>query len=739
MMAVRVEETVALRRGIGENGQPLKEQLERSERLFADTGRYYGIERLELKDADPIEYEKLYGRLRGGMVNARETSLNISASPIVQEIGELCFGLYTAEGDSVVFSTGIMAHVHTMSIAIKTMIGRDYETNPGIADGDIFCNNDPVLGDVHNADVQTFVPIFWEGELVAWTAGVTHVIDIGATEGGSLPIGPTRRYEDGLIIPCLKIGAEDTLFADQEAARRAAVRTPVYWTLDERTRLAGCHMIRDTVLEVIKAIGPERYKRYGRELIEEGRLAFLTRIRETLVPGRYRAPGFADLPYSGFTRLKTQARVDSLMHSPFEMVVAADGTVRVSLDGASAQGLHSQNCTPAALQSAIWVLLAQTVVPNDKVNDGAYLATTSEFPTGSWANPDDPFISTSRAWGFLMAGFTGLFRGLSRGFFARGYLEEVVAGFPMTASSFCGSGRWDDGTETAYTSFEHSCQGTGAGALRDGADHCAAMWNPEGDMGEVESWEALAPLICLGRRVKPCTGGPGTWRGGMGYESLLMVTGRHTQDLQHTGDGYVFSAPGIFGGYPGNAGYIHDVRDTGLADDAAVQEAYPVADGDPSASRLDAMPRGRHRRGMESMMMPEPFERGDLYLNVQRGGPGLGDVLEREPQRVAEDVGAERLSKARAQDIYGVVLTEGKDGRPAIDASATAAARQRVRETRRRRVRPVREWYEAERRRILDGRLSKPVRDMYRSSIDLSRGWGREFKAFWKLPEDFTP
>jgi N-methylhydantoinase B/oxoprolinase/acetone carboxylase alpha subunit len=65
-------------------------------------------------------------------VSARETALNISASPIVRELGELCFALYTPEGDSVALSTGIIVHVHTMSDAIKYMVRSDYETNPGI-------------------------------------------------------------------------------------------------------------------------------------------------------------------------------------------------------------------------------------------------------------------------------------------------------------------------------------------------------------------------------------------------------------------------------------------------------------------------------------------------------------------------------------------------------------------------------------------------------------------------------
>ena len=161
-------------RPIGWEGRRLDEMLAESDRLFAESGSYAGLTgSLELKDTDPIGYEKLFARLRGGLVSARETALNISASPIVRELGELCFALYTPEGDSIALSTGIIVHVHTMSDAIKFMVRNGWEDNPGIRPGDIFANNDPTIGDVHNADVQTFVPIFDptkpdQPELIAW-------------------------------------------------------------------------------------------------------------------------------------------------------------------------------------------------------------------------------------------------------------------------------------------------------------------------------------------------------------------------------------------------------------------------------------------------------------------------------------------------------------------------------------------------------------------------------------------
>ena len=149
-------------RNIGWDGKTLKEMRQEVDVLSQSTGHYAGLRTLPLKETDPIRYEKIFSKLRGGVVHARETAKKVAASPIVEQEGELCFTLYTPEADAVVTSTGIVIHVGTMGSAIKYMIKNDYEDNPGIEDGDIFCNNDCQIGNVHPCDVHTIVPIFHE-------------------------------------------------------------------------------------------------------------------------------------------------------------------------------------------------------------------------------------------------------------------------------------------------------------------------------------------------------------------------------------------------------------------------------------------------------------------------------------------------------------------------------------------------------------------------------------------------
>src|SRR5271166_2963123 len=707
------------RSGIGWDGRRLDQMLAESERLFAQTGRYGGLRELELMASDPIGYEKLFSRIRGGLVSARETALNISASPIVRELGELSFALYTPEGVSLALSTGIIVHVHTISDAIKWMVRNGYEDNPAIKPGDVFANNDPTIGDVHNADVQTFVPIFFEDELIAWAGGVTHVLDIGASTPGGVPVGPTMRYEDGIDLPCMKIGEHDELARWHLERCKKRTRASVYYLLDERTRLAGCHMVRQSVERILSEDGVDRFKRFSREVIEEGRRSFKSRIREMTVPGRYRSPAGFDAELSDKLQLPARARRDIIMHSPFEVRIGGDGTYELDYDGCSAWGWHSMNCTPSGMQGAIWVMFTQTLICNDKVNDGAYFAIETNFPEGTIANIGDAEGSTAIAWAFLQPSFTGFPRTISRALQARGFIEEVLAAYSVSGNVQQGGGIDQYGSSSAIMNFEISAQGMGAKYVLDGTDYCAAMFNPEGDMGDVEMWELISPFVYLSRKVKASSGGPGRHRGGSSFESLFMVNKTAFWELQNIGTGRVLSSTGLFGGYPGATAYVHNIHGADLIERARRGERYPVCDGDfenPALMEIQGSSRDYKNDGLTLL---EPFSNGDLYLSVMKGGAGLGDPLLRSAERVREDVEQGHLLPRFAESVYGV------------------SDRDAFRRRRLQRAIPVREWVAAERRRLLDQDLVEPVKSMYAESMRLSPRWAAEYRGFWELPEDF--
>ncbi len=719
---------------------PLQQLLAEREQQFSETGSYAGLTgELPFKRSDPILFEKIFSRLRGGLVSARETALNISASPIVKELGELAFAFYTPEGDSVALSTGIIVHVHTMSDVIKHIIREGFEENPGVNPGDVFCNNDSMIGDVHNADVQTIVPVFRGEKLVGWVAGVTHVIEIGASTPGSLPLGPISRFEDGLDIPCRKVGANDELFRDHTQGAAKGTRMPRYWMLDERTRLAGCLIARDQIERLIDDIGEEPFGEFCREVIEDGRRTFRTHLATMTVPGRYRAPAFAEMTLGHEERMPTHARVDTLMHAPVEMRITSDARLELDFEGASSWGHHSANCTPSGMQGALWVLLTQTVLANDKINDGAYYAISTNFPPGSWSNHQNPQASTGSPWRFLIPSFTGLLKGLSTGLFARGFLEEVLAPYAMSANTFQGGGIDQYGNQASVTNFAMSCVGGGGKPFADGLDYAAAMFNPQGDMGDLETWEINEPFVFLGAAVKASTAGPGRFRGGSGWESLRLCWGTPFFEVQNMGNGSVTMQSGLWGGYPGATGYRHNIRGTDFFDLVAERAPYPVVDGNTEESAM-MLVAGDRDFDQRTLTMPEAMAEGDLALSPFRGGSGLGDPIERDPQSVADDVEGGYVIPRLADSVHGVVLND--DG--GVDEAATEARRAEIRSSRESKSQLTTDWMKSERERILEhgadasGPFEVQVQRMYAESMRLSEQWAGEFLSFWDLPEEFV-
>ena len=260
----------------------------------------------------------------------------------------------------------------------------------------------------------------------------------------------------------------------------------------------------------------------------------------------------------------------------------------------------------------------------------------------------------------------------------------------------------------------------GAKYVLDGTDTCAAMFNPEGDAGDVEMWELICPMIYLSRRIKANSGGAGRHRGGSSFESLLMLWKTPFWELQNLGCTRMLTA-GVFGGY-GSAGYVHNIKRNDLREMAAAK-ARPAArrrqlrgtgaDGDLGRADLQA---GQHDDA-------GAVRGGDLYLSVMKGGPGLGDALLRRPAEVARDVAEGHLLTRFADSVYGVVL----DGDGAAD-EARPRAREEFRAERCSEARPARVVGRAA--RAGDRRdMIEPVRTGLAESMTCSPRAGRRSTA----------
>jgi N-methylhydantoinase B len=177
----------------------------------------------------------------------------------------------------------------------------------------------------------------------------------------------------------------------------------------------------------------------------------------------------------------------------------------------------------------------------------------------------------------------------------------------------------------------------GAGSARSDG------WLTMGDSGtagmprrdSVEIDELQFPIVVETQRIIPDTEGAGRYRGTPG---TLVEFGPVDCDIdaQYASDGVLHGPLGVRGGLPG----------------ATADQWMRAADGSTRA----LPPTGTVR-----------VNDGEIVVSVCTGGGGYGSPLERDLDRVAEDLREGWITEARARDVYGLALDE----RGAVDRAAS--------------------------------------------------------------------
>jgi len=725
-------------KGIGEGGKTLKQMNEESERLLQETGCYAGITKPYLLRDDPVKSELFHSRIMALLISGRETTKMISGSPFVREVAELCLGLYTAEGDNVAQSTGIQIHIRLMGDHIKWMIDKNYEEDVGIEDGDLFITNDPAISNMHPTDVYDVMPIFWEGELVGWVCTVIMEMDIGAVSPSCMPSANVERATDGLRFSCEKIGSKDRLRRDFEYRIENNLDFPDMFLLDRRGAIAANIRVREEIKKLIGEFGLDYYKKATRELIEEERRNQIARIRQRMVPGRYRdvAPlefYMADKPVSWLA-----ANRDTLRLIPIQMDILPSGKVVLDFEGTGEWGWHSFNVPPRAVWGALSVCLVQTLSYDGRGNLGSVLPFQIKSPPGSLLNPPEPrLLAFSNSWASVLDTFGAWTGMLGTAFYLRGFREETFNYRSGAGWQFYGLDQF--GRKRAMIVGGTGAMGPGATGVCDGVDAGGWLATPEVDTGNEEVWELFAPLLNLSRRFDLYAVGYGRFRSGLTLSRMDIIHG--TQQLFATGaigcgTSGIIPNMGMFGGYPGGRQITMLVRYNDLRGLLDRREPLLHEIGNPAEfkSRVPGVvTRFTH--------MPPPIEahEGDMFITAAPGTGGLGDPIERDPGLVKSDLDNGLATEEMAKNIYCVAATfDGKSKAWKIDYAATANLRQAKRKERLARGRPMRQWWGKARERLMEKNFDGKLVEMYQNSMKMSQPFTREFREFWDLPEEFS-
>lgn len=566
--------------------------------------------------ADAITIELIRGAMKS-IQNEMEALIERTAmSAFIREKKDFYAGLFDERGRFLVGKS---------RPGSSDLIGPILEQYPAesMRAGDLYWYNDcyTARGAVsHSPDQVLVAPVFHQGELVAFSQAWAHFSDIGGMHAGSISPSCTEYYQEGLIIPPVRLATEGRVNEDLLRVFLRNSRFPDAVRGDMRALMAAVNLGDRRMQDLLARFGVPKMRAVFDALIERVRRVVRERFRDLVPNGTYRFVDTVDSDGHGSGPIKLRWKLEV---TPDRIVLDA----RESDDQVRGPVNYLMSMTEPAMTFGSFLLAdmkehtlnagAESLFDELHVREGSILQPRFPAPLGQRS------ITKMRNLGAYL-GLLGVATGGKMPAAHTGYVIWNVRGRNSHGQPFLMS----DGVAVGY----------GGRATADGHD---AIYLVAQENYPAEFVEAAYPLRVRRYSINADTGGVGRWRGGCGVvREMEILCDEAMVSVRIEGDA---NPPwGVSGGRCAGSGRC--VVNPGRPDERLLP---PLSDGNI-------------------------LKRGDVVRIETGGGGGWGHPFDREPERVLADVLGGFVSRESAERDYGVVLSA--NGR-AIDIEATAERR----------------------------------------------------------------
>ncbi len=593
---------------------------------------------------EDVDFEIFVHKMNMIALEGKETTMKLGASTGMRW-GDVAFAIYTAQGDLAVVATGIWFHAVLGQIPVKYIIKHWLnEPTVGVKEGDSFFFNDPFYCGVHGADMGLCVPVFHKSRLACFIGAVVHTGENGSREPGGLPIGSKSKYDEGLLVPPMKIGENYALKEDILAMFSNMNRDPRTMILDIKARLAASRIAQRRITDFIQQKGYEFFVGALRRILQVSSEAAHQRVN-LLNDGVYRQPRFIDvagdeegLVKIGITLIKKGDRIKLTFEDTSPMI--PDKPINTYFQG---------------IIGLAMVYFCGWFMHDLPANNGLLDVLDWEFPPNSIINAQGE-TPTAMAPGVQVCFAHGMFLCGARMTYHLDPLRAVASWYQgFGVPYFGGINQWGD--PIADLTPELNATGCGARPDMDGVNCAGSFFATMSDCSDVETTELDRPFVYLFRNYFKNSYGHGKFRGGAGVGFSLMIHHMPFLALGSLGGGSRFPATmGTFGGYAVPTVFIQTVQGSNMKDIlAASNPSIPV--------NLDQVyDEHNQEQGIKSFFniaMPLTFLfGGDTFYAPTGGGAGYGDALERDPHAILKDLHEGMVAPWAAHNIYKIVYDE---------------------------------------------------------------------------------
>jgi N-methylhydantoinase B len=584
---------------------------------------------------DPVLVEIVGGYLASVELEVETAIGRTSRSPMIRDAHDYRAGIHDRNLRKL---TG-----RSYSALVNPVV-RDYPMET-MAPGDVFFHNDVYLsegGIGHLPDLCVTAPVFHDGLVVGFVQAFGHHDDIGGTVPGSMPSHATSVFEEGLMVPPIRLWQAGV---PNEAALKIMTRNsrmPESLAADLDAECSACLMGTRRLAELFERYGRAAIESCFDAIIDNTTRTFRREILSVIPDGKYTWEDYAE--HDGVDPPKLHVQRITLTKSSDDggkLVLDFTGT------GPQAKGPinHCGNYAGGAFLKKWLAPILRNLAGSPErmaqldVNEGVVPLIEMRFPPrGTLLTPVFPAPTNART--FVILRLLGVLAGA--------VAKAVDGRMPADQETIRYTGVYGtDADGSPYLMREVLGGGSGGRYYADGEDTIHVV--PDSRNLPTEFSESRFPFVVERLGLAIDSGGAGRYRGGLGYEKhIRMLRDAYFMSIA---DRSILSCWGVRGGRAGR----------------------------PFSVTID--PGGPAERDVDALADAEPVRAGEVIRIRTTGGGGWGDPLDRPYADVLRDLHWRKVSVEGAAADYGVVVT-GEIDNAVVDEPASDALRARSRSSR---------------------------------------------------------
>lgn len=534
------------------------------------------------------------------------TLARTSMSPIIYEVLDFACGLTDNKGQLLTQGNGVAGFIGTLSYMVRHVLDK-YEAKEMIRQGDIFIINDPYGGGgTHLSDVGLVMPIFYNNELVAFSANKAHWTEVGGKDPGSFTNDSTDIYQEGLQFPCVKLVSEGQVNEALVEMIQSNVRFPDLSIGDMWAQIAALKIGEKQFIALCEKYTQQTVAASIDMLLDQGEKMARKAISR-LPKGEYTARNFID--------------GDGLGNGPFPIQVKVTITREKFI--CDFRGSHPQvqgpiNGSYTTLVTDVRTIFLAIINPSQDANDGVFRPLEIITDKGSIFSAERP-APVSNYWESGSSGGDLVCEAL-----AAVLPDRLAAGHFLSVCSVTLSGNHHN-TNEPFLIVEPSVGGWGASDGQDGARGQFCIGDGETYNIPVEVAESRYgvrvdeyKLRCDGKGAGAFIGGSGvirSYRALTNQQKATVTYGRH-----------LYAPWGVNGGEQGSTNEFSVLKSNGEVD------------------------------GPYGMYARYELNKNDVLVLKTGTGGGFGHPFLRPIEKVRQDVKNGYFSVTDAQEKFGVLI-----------------------------------------------------------------------------------